>query len=51
MENTLYQNAPDNLLALMSFQGEDDSQTLYGAVTEQSYQKLLSVVGNLGEEI
>lgn len=51
MEITLYQNAPDNLLALMSFQGEDDSQTLYGAVTEQSYQKLLSVVGNLGEEI
>jgi len=51
MEITLYQNAPDNLLALMSFQGEDEPQALYGAVTEESYQKILSVVGELGEPV
>lgn len=52
MEITLYQNAPDNLLVLMDFGAEDgEPQALYGAVTEESYQKLLAVVGGLGEPV
>lgn len=51
MEITLYQNAPDNLLALMSFRGEEEPQALYGAVTEESYRKLLEVVGKMGEPV
>ena len=52
MEITLYQNAPDNLLVLMDFGAEDgEPQALYGAVTQESYQKLLAVVGGLGEPI
>ncbi len=51
MEITLYQNAPDNLLALMSFQGEGEPQALYGAVTQESYQKLLAVLEGMGEPV
>lgn len=51
MEITLYQNAPDNLLALMSFRGEEEPQALYGAVTAESYRRLLAVVGKMGEEV
>lgn len=51
MEITFYQNAPDNLLVLMSFRGEDESQALYGAVTGESYERLLAVVGEKGEEV
>ena len=47
----LYQNAPDNLLALMSFQGEGEPQALYGAVTQESYQKLLAVLEGMGEPV
>ncbi len=52
MEITLYQNAPDNLLVLMDFGAEDgEPQALYGAASEPGYQKLLTVVGGLGEPI
>ena len=52
MEITLYQNAPDNLLVLMDFGAEDgEPQALYGAATQEGYQKLLAVAGGLGEAI
>lgn len=51
MAITLYQNAPDNLLVLLSFEGEEESQALYGAVGGESYRKLLTVVGGIGEEV
>lgn len=56
MHITLYQNASDNLLALMSFEGGEgekgcEPQALYGAASEEGYQKLLTVVDGLGEEV
>jgi len=55
---TLYQNAPDNLLVLLGWDDEEDEtgeggeyQALYGAVTEESYQRLIAVLGGLGEPV
>lgn len=49
MKITLYQNAPDNMVAVMDCCG--DLQMLYGAASEAGYQKLLEVLKGLGEEM
>ena len=49
MKITLYQNAPDNMAAVMDCDG--DLQILYGAASEAGYEKLLEVLGGIGEEI
>ena len=45
---SFYYNANDNLYVVMNY-GEDDIQVLYGAVSEESYNKLEEIVGDLGE--
>lgn len=45
---SFYYNASDNLYVVMNY-GEDDIQVLYGAVSEESYNKLEEIVGDLGE--
>lgn len=47
IEITFYSNAEDNLVVVMGCEG--DWQMLYGAVSEASYDKLLSVVEDIGE--
>lgn len=47
IEIAFYSNAKDNLVALMGCEG--DWQMLYGAVSEASYDKLLSVVEDMGD--
>ena len=49
MEITCYSNRPDNLLAVMDV--GDQYQTLFGAVTEESYVELMDVMEGLGEPI
>lgn len=49
MKITLYQNAPDNMAAVMDCCG--DLQILYGAASPAGYEKLLEVLGGLGEEM
>ena len=49
MEITCYSNRPDNLLVIMDV--GDQYQTLFGAVTEESYLKLIDVMEGLGEPI
>ena len=49
MEITCYSNRPDNLLAVMDM--GDQYQTLFGAVTEESYVELMDVMEGLGEPI
>ena len=45
---SFYYNASDNLYVVMNY-GEDDIQVLYGAVSEESYNKLEEIVGDFGE--
>lgn len=44
---SLYSNAPDNIVALMDCNG--DLQVLYGANSEEGYEKLMSVMEGIGE--
>lgn len=46
---TCYNNAPDNLAVVLDFGGE--YQMLYGGATVESYNKLHSVLKNLGEPV
>ncbi len=45
---SFYYNASDNLYVVMKY-NEDDMQVLYGAVSEESYNKLEETVGDFGE--
>ena len=47
---TLYNNEPDNMAAVLDF-GENDLQLLYGAATEASYEKLMTVLQGIGEPV
>lgn len=47
MQVTLYQNAPDNLAAVTG--NEESASMLYGAVSEESYQKLDAALEGIGE--
>ena len=49
MEITCYSNRPDNLLVIMDVGNQ--YQTLFGAVTEESYLELMDVMEGLGEPI
>lgn len=46
----LYNNEPDNMVAILGF-GESDLQILYGAATEASYEKLMTVLRGIGEPV
>ena len=46
---TFYCNRPDNLVVVMDV--GDQYQTLFGAVTEESYVALMDVMEGLGEPI
>lgn len=48
MDISFYYNAPDNLFVVIDC-GEGDIQALYGAVSEESYNKLFEVVKDIGE--
>lgn len=48
MRITLYNNEPDNMVAVMDCDGED-LQMLYGAASEASYERLMAVLGGIGE--
>ncbi len=50
MAVTLYHNAPDNLVAVMEME-DGERQMLYGAVSEESYEKLLDAVAEIGEPV
>ena len=50
MAVTLYHNAPDNLVAVMEME-DGERQMLYGAVSEESYEKLLAAVAEIGEPV
>ena len=45
-----YHNAPDNLVAVMEME-DGERQMLYGAVSEESYEKLLDAVAEIGEPV
>ena len=45
---SFYCNASDNLYVVMNY-NEDDIQVLYGAVSEESYNRLEEIVGEIGE--
>ena len=49
MEIIFYSNRPDNLVVIMD--AGDQYQTLFGAVTEESYLELMDVMEGLGEPI
>lgn len=49
MEISLYANAPDNIVAVMECGG--DLQVLYGANSEEGYEKLMIVMEGIGEEM
>ena len=49
MEITFYSNRPDNLVVIMDVGNQ--YQTLFGAVTEESYLELMDVMEGLGEPI
>lgn len=46
---SLYSNAPDNIVAVMDCNG--DLQVLYGANSEEGYEKLMAVMEGIGEEM
>lgn len=48
MKITLYQNAPENMVAVMDC---GDLQMLYGAASKEAYEKLCTVTAGLGEPI
>lgn len=50
MKITLYQNAPDNLAAILECE-DGELQMLYGAASEASYQKLMTVLKGIGEPL
>ncbi len=47
MDLSFYSNAPDNIVAIMDCDG--DLQVIYGAASNESYQKLMEVMEGLGE--